>query len=54
MTKKELLELEEILKEEVVNRRKLGDYSQEAPAIRLLCETNLALVKHLRGKATRK
>ncbi len=50
MTVKELLKLEDILKEEVIKRRKLGGYSMEAEGILKLTETCLAIVQHLKGK----
>lgn len=54
MTIEELDNLEKILMEEVVKRRKLGGYSMEAAGLLLLAESNLAIVQHLRTQTSKK
>lgn len=46
MKRADLYKLEEVLMAEVVKRRSLGGYSQDADGILLIAETVLRLVQH--------
>ena len=53
MNRTDLEELEKKVMEEVVRRRKLGDYSQDAAGIRLLFEVALDVLRHLKERTPR-
>lgn len=47
MTKKELINLEREVAEEVLKRRRLGGYSADAAGILLLAEALLGVIRHI-------
>lgn len=54
MTRDDVEHLECKLMEEVVKRRKLGGYSQEAEGILILTESVLAITQHIKDSLPRK
>lgn len=53
MTRQDLIELEKVVMEEVVKRRKLGGFDVNAETILILSEVLLKLVGHLVAKEKR-
>lgn len=53
MTQEQIIEVEKRLIEEVVKRRKLGGYSQDADGLLLIAESVLALYQHLKSRKNR-
>lgn len=53
MDRNDLDELEKQITKEVVKRRSLGGYSQEAEGLLILSEAMMLVVRHLKEKAPR-
>lgn len=53
MTREELLELRERLFDRTADLKRLGDFSPDAPNVRLALESNLALTQHLLDRMKR-
>lgn len=53
MNRQDLDELEKRIMAEVVRRRKLGGYSQDAEGLLILCESMLQIIMHLKERTPR-